>query len=116
MKHFSRALAAALILTACSDSGGSASDHAESAGKVVPMFSDLGGFHRKISTDVPDAQRYFDQGLRLTYAFNHAEAIRAFEEGARLDQGCAMCQWGIAFALGPNVNEPMDSAVAPPRT
>lgn len=113
MKHFGRVLAAALILTACSDTGGSVSHNAEPAGKTVPMFSDLGRFHRQISTDVPDAQRYFDQGLRLTYAFNHAEAIRAFEAGARVDQGCAMCQWGVALALGPNINEPMDAAVAP---
>jgi tetratricopeptide (TPR) repeat protein len=56
------------------------------------------------------AQRYFDQGLRLTYAFNHAEAIRAFDEAARIDPECAMCYWGKALALGPNINAPMDSA------
>ncbi len=110
---FCLVLAAAVISTACSDSGGSTPRPVEAAGKTVAMFSDLGSFHRQISTDVPDAQRYFDQGLRLTYAFNHTEAIRAFEEGARLDQRCAMCHWGVAFALGPNINEPMDAAVAP---
>ncbi|HSH45455.1 MAG TPA: hypothetical protein VK966_06350, partial [Longimicrobiales bacterium] len=56
------------------------------------------------------AQRYFDQGMRLYYAFNHAEAIRAFDEAARLDPECAMCYWGRALALGPNINLPMDSA------
>ena len=86
---FCLVLAAAVISTACSDSGGSTPRPVEAAGKTVPMFSDLGSFHRPISTDVPDAQRYFDQGLRLTYAFNHAEAIRAFEEAARLDPRCA---------------------------
>src|SRR5690606_24490903 len=72
------------------------------------------GLHYRISTRVPRAQAYFDQGLRLTFAFNHAEAIRAFEEAARIDPDCAMCYWGIAFALGSNINLPMPGeAVAP---
>ena len=56
---------------------------------------------------MPQAQRFFDQGLRLLYAFNHAEAIRAFREAARLDPGLAMAHWGQAIALGPNLNAPM---------
>lgn len=76
----------------------------------VPLLDGLGEHHYAISTDVPLAQQYFDQGLRLTYAFNHAEAVRAFEEAARLDPDCAMCWWGKALALGPNINAPMDSA------
>ena len=76
----------------------------------VPLLEGLGEHHYAISTDVPLAQQYFDQGLRLTYAFNHAEAVRAFEEAARLDPACAMCFWGKALALGPNINAPMDSA------
>jgi tetratricopeptide (TPR) repeat protein len=76
----------------------------------VPLYDDLGTLHRAISTRVPLAQRYFDQGLRLYYAFNHAEAIRAFEEAARLDPDCAICHWGTAMAYGPNINLPMDSA------
>jgi tetratricopeptide (TPR) repeat protein len=79
-------------------------------GERVTLFADLGRFHVPISTKVPAAQQYFDQGMRLTYAFNHAEAIRAFTEASRLDPSCAICQWGIAFALGPNINAPMDSA------
>ena len=55
----------------------------------------------------PRAQRFFDQGLRLLYAFNHAEAIRAFREAARLDPVLAMAYWGQALALGPNLNAPM---------
>jgi tetratricopeptide (TPR) repeat protein len=58
------------------------------------------------------AQRYFDQGMRLYYAFNHQEAIRAFEDAARLDPKCAMCPWGIALALGPNINAPMEDEAA----
>jgi tetratricopeptide (TPR) repeat protein len=77
---------------------------------AVPVYANLGSYSRSISTADPAAQRYFDQGLRLTYGFNHAEAIRAFEEAARLDPECAMCYWGIAYAYGPNINAPMDSA------
>jgi hypothetical protein len=59
------------------------------------------------------AQRYFDQGLRLTYAFNHTEARRAFRQAQRLDPRCALCYWGEALVLGPNINAPMDpTAVA----
>jgi tetratricopeptide (TPR) repeat protein len=80
---------------------------------TVPLYDNLGNFHRKV-TAAPIAQRYFDQGLRLHYAFNHAEAIRAFEEGARRDPRCAMCWWGVALALGPNINAPMDTAAVAP--
>src|SRR5262245_45233732 len=69
---------------------------------AVPLYQNLGDHYYRITTQVPQAQRYFDQGLRLYYAFNHQEAIRAFEEAARLDPTCAMCPWGIALALGPN--------------
>ena len=75
----------------------------------VPLYDNLGNYHHPITTSVPLAQRYFDQGLRLVYAFNHAEAIRAFREAERLDPACAMCPWGEALALGPNINAPMDS-------
>lgn len=77
---------------------------------TVRLFDDLGSFHVPISTAVPAAQAYFDQGMRLTYAFNHGEAVRSFEEAARLDPGCAICHWGAALALGPNINMPMDTA------
>jgi tetratricopeptide (TPR) repeat protein len=75
-----------------------------------PLYDNLGSLTHRITTPVPAAQRYFDQGLRLTYAFNHAEAIRAFLEAARLDSTCAICWWGAALAYGPNINLPMDSA------
>ena len=76
---------------------------------AVPLFEDLGAHHHAIETSSPLAQRYFDQGLRLVYAFNHDEAIRAFKEAARLDPHCAMAWWGVAFALGPNYNMPLDA-------
>jgi tetratricopeptide (TPR) repeat protein len=76
------------------------------------LFDNLGTHHYAITTGVPLAQRYFDQGLRLYYAFNHAEAIRAFEEATRLDPDCAMCYWGLALAHGPNINAPMEREAA----
>ncbi|MDH5740740.1 MAG: tetratricopeptide repeat protein, partial [Nitrospira sp.] len=76
----------------------------------TPLYPNLGSLHYPVTTSVPLAQRYFDQGLRLYYAFNHSEAIRSFQEGARLDPDCAMCYWGIALAYGPNINAPMDTA------
>ncbi|MDQ6873365.1 MAG: hypothetical protein M3037_15390, partial [Gemmatimonadota bacterium] len=76
----------------------------------VPLFSNLGTLHHQV-TATPIAQRYFDQGLRLMYAFNHEEAINSFRQGLRSDPRCAMCHWGIAVALGPNINASMDSAL-----
>jgi tetratricopeptide (TPR) repeat protein len=82
-------------------------------GAGAPLFTDLGDFHRGITTDSELAQRYFDQGLILAYGFNHAEALRAFKEASAQDPGCAMCAWGEAYVLGPNINKPMDPADAP---
>jgi hypothetical protein len=66
------------------------------------------------STSSAEAQAYFDQGLRLAYAFNHGEAQRAFRKAQKLDPSCAMCFWGEALVLGPNINLPMqEDAVAP---
>jgi len=74
---------------------------------VAPRLQNLGTLHHPVTTDVEGTQPFFDQGLRLTYAFNHAEAIRAFREASRLDPDCAMAYWGEALALGPNINDPM---------
>jgi tetratricopeptide (TPR) repeat protein len=79
---------------------------------TVRLVDNLGTHHYAITTRVPLAQQYFDQGLRLYYGFNHAEAIRAFEEATRQDPDCAMCYWGIALAYGPNINAPMDRQAA----
>lgn len=70
----------------------------------TPLFDNLGTLHHPISTSSPKAQQYFDQGLRLVFAFNHEEAINSFKEAARLDPQAAMAYWGIALALGPNIN------------
>jgi tetratricopeptide (TPR) repeat protein len=82
-------------------------------GAKAPLFHDLGDHHYEITTDSPQAQRYFDQGLTLTYGFNHAEAVRSFREAARLDPDCAMCFWGEAYALGSNINAPMEPSAVP---
>jgi tetratricopeptide (TPR) repeat protein len=79
-----------------------------------PLYDDLGNHSHPVTTADPTAQRYFDQGLRLTYAFNHPEALRAFKEAQRLDPDCAMCFWGEAFVLGPNINAPMEGAAENP--
>ena len=82
--------------------------------KGAPVFKGLGAHHMAISTKNPKTQQFFDQGVNLLFGFNHAEAIRSFREAARLDPDCAMCWWGVAFALGPNINLPMPpDAVAP---
>ncbi|HEX2191023.1 MAG TPA: hypothetical protein VHG51_19095 [Longimicrobiaceae bacterium] len=90
--------------------GNAAGARAQDAPAAVPLYDNLGSHAYAISTRVPQAQRYFDQGLRLYYAFNHAEAVRSFEEAARLDPRCAICHWGTALAYGPNINAKMDSA------
>jgi len=80
----------------------------------APVFKGLGDHHHPISTKNPRTQVFFDQGINLLFGFNHAEAIRSFREAARLDPDCAMCWWGVAEALGPNINLPMPpDAVAP---
>ncbi|HEY2837278.1 MAG TPA: hypothetical protein VGI89_11965 [Rhizomicrobium sp.] len=71
------------------------------------QFPDLGNFHRKVTTKSKTAQRYFDQGMRFIFAFNHDEATRTFAKAAELDQRCAACLWGVALTLGPNYNMPM---------
>jgi tetratricopeptide (TPR) repeat protein len=79
-----------------------------------PLWDNLGALSMPITTRNPQAQRYFDQGLRLAFAFNHAEARRAFRKAQQLDPDCAMCYWGEALVLGPNINAPMQaSALAP---
>jgi len=79
-----------------------------------PLWDGLGAVSYKITTSNPATQTYFDQGLRLTYAFNHGEAQRAFRKAQKLDPACAMCFWGEALVLGPNINLPMqDEAMAP---
>jgi tetratricopeptide (TPR) repeat protein len=75
-------------------------------GSDLSLFDGMGRHHRTVTTQSRAAQRYFDQGLTWAYAFNHDEAIRSFEEAARLDPQCAMACWGVAFSNGPHINNP----------
>lgn len=84
---------------------GAASPAGEAAD--IPLWDNLGNLSQTITTANPQAQRYFDQGLRLSFAFNHAEARLAFRKAQELDPQCAMCYWGEALVLGPNINAPM---------
>ena len=79
-----------------------------------PLWTGLGTVTYKITTASERAQAYFDQGLRLAYAFNHGEAQRAFRMAQKLDPNCAMCFWGEALVLGPNINLPMQEDAGAP--
>ncbi|MGI5460746.1 hypothetical protein ACQEWB_47795 [Streptomyces sp. CA-249302] len=71
-------------------------------------YYDLGSHTRHVTTSSAEAQTWFDRGLNWTYAFNHEEAVRCFEAAAAADPDCAMADWGIAYALGPNYNKPWE--------
>jgi tetratricopeptide (TPR) repeat protein len=84
-----------------------AQDHgANMHSKPATMMSGLGDLHHPVSTQNHEAQEFFDQGLRLIYAFNHDEAARSFQRAADLDPKLAIAHWGIAEAVGPNYNDP----------
>jgi tetratricopeptide (TPR) repeat protein len=110
-------LAALLALAVLASSGAGAQEvrvQAQAGGAAAgtaKLLTGLGNHRQTITTRNALAQRFFDQGLSLAYAFNHAEAARSFREAARLDPQCAMCYWGAAFVLGPNINAAMDTAV-----
>jgi tetratricopeptide (TPR) repeat protein len=72
-----------------------------------PLWDNLGSATYPVTTRSPQAQAFFDQGLKLSYGFNHAEARRAFRMAQKLDPSCALCFWGEALVLGPNINVPM---------
>jgi tetratricopeptide (TPR) repeat protein len=97
-----------LLSLSCSKQAGD-----EAKGRLAPLLEGMGDLHHAITTTNETAQRYFNQGLTLSYAFNHKEAERAFRETARLDPHCAMAYWGIALVLGPNINAAMDNAEIP---
>ncbi len=80
------------------------------AEKPVTIMTGLGSLHHPVSTTKPEAQRFFDQGLSLVFAFNHDEAVRSFKRAAELDPQMAMAWWGVSLALGPNINQEVDLA------
>ncbi len=76
--------------------------------KPAVLMPGVGNQHHPVSTNNPLAQKFFDQGMALVYAFNHEEAIRSFKQAAELDPRLAMAYWGVALALGPNINLDVD--------
>lgn len=107
-----RSVARALVLSfgiGCAQDGGSPAPRAPSEKPVdPPRLEGLSDHGHPITTRSPEAQAFFDQGLRLLFAFNYDEATLAFEECTRLDPDTPMCFWGIGFAAGPNYNSPVD--------
>ncbi len=104
MKHLTQFLVGAVVTTTAA-----LSTLASGQSNDVPLYDDLGDYHYAISSSNPLVKQYFDQGVRLYYAFNHQEAIRAFKAAQSLDASCAICWWGEALAWGPNINLPMDT-------
>ncbi len=82
--------------------------HSQPPTKKATLMTGLGDLHHPVSTSNPEAQKFFDQGMRLIYAFNHQEAAGSFERAAALDPKMAMAYWGLAEAIGPNYNDPAD--------
>jgi tetratricopeptide (TPR) repeat protein len=78
-----------------------------------PLWPGLGTLDMAITTTSKEAQDYFNQGMRIANDFNHVEAVRSFRQAQQLDPQCAMCYWGEALALGPNINAPMEAEAAP---
>ncbi|GMR23251.1 MAG: hypothetical protein BMS9Abin37_1663 [Acidobacteriota bacterium] len=85
----------------------------DAGSQIAPVLPGLGENHFAITTSSDEAQVFFDQGLKLTYAFNHQEALRSFKEAVRRDPAAAMAYWGWALVLGPNLNLPMQPDVVP---
>src|SRR6202790_1253070 len=104
MKILAQVLCAALLCT-----GGAAQEHpTHMPAHPVTLVAGLGDLHHPVSAHNPEAQQFFDQGLRFIFAFNHDEAARSFEHAAELDPKLAMAYWGVAEAVGPNYNDRAD--------
>lgn len=112
------AFAGYLALSPRASAAQAGADHATSGppetldgwAKGAKLYPGLGNFHRQITTCSQLAQRYFDQGIRFVWAFNHDEATRSFAKATELDPRCASCFWGVALTLGPNYNMPTMSS------
>jgi tetratricopeptide (TPR) repeat protein len=103
---FACALALGIATLAIGESA-FAQEHAVPAkAKSAMLMTGFGNWHHPVSTKNAQAQAFFDQGLRLIYAFNHDEAMRSFQRAGELDPKLAMAFWGIAEAVGPNYNDP----------
>lgn len=101
------ALLLALLLT-CGAAFGQHQHHPTQDKDRATLMPGMGSLHHAVSTRNAEAQKFFDQGLSFVYAFNHDEAVRSFKHAAELDGNLAMAHWGIAYALGPNINLDVD--------
>jgi tetratricopeptide (TPR) repeat protein len=108
-RHWILVTTLALALAACSTQRADMAHEGHGGTERPVRYDTLGSYSHRITTASPEAQGWFDQGLRLVYAFNHQEAQKAFREGARVDPACAMCYWGIAVTEGSNYNSPTDA-------
>src|SRR5262245_1400024 len=106
-----RVCAAMILLQLCSSLIVGLHDHNAQGEKPPMLLPGMGDHHHPISTKNPEAQKFFDQGLTLVYAFNRPEAVRSFRRAAELDPQAAMPHWGIALACGPHINMDLDGDV-----
>jgi tetratricopeptide (TPR) repeat protein len=107
MRSWTFILGAVLLCATASAQEHPATAHAPKS-RPVTLVIGLGNLHHPVSTKNPQAQKFFDQGLRFIYAFNHDEAARSFQHAGELDPKLAMAFWGVAEAIGPNYNDPAD--------
>jgi tetratricopeptide (TPR) repeat protein len=107
LQHFATVVVVFLV---CTSVTAQHAEHAKKTGAEKPaeLVSGLGSHHHPVSTEKPEAQKFFDQGLSYVFAFNHEEAIRSFKRAAEIDPELAMAYWGIGLALGPNINLDVD--------
>ncbi len=108
----SACLAVVLTLLLCHTADGHQPDQKIASGRgasPATLVAGLGSLHHPVTTSRPEAQKYFDQGLTFVFAFNHPEAVRSFERAAQLDPQMSMAYWGIALALGSNINSEIDA-------
>jgi len=96
------------LLFACGSGYAQHQHHTTQTKDEATLVAGMGSLHHPVTTRSAEAQRFFDQGLRYVYAFNHDEAIRSFKRAAELDPSLAMAHWGVAYALGPNINLDVD--------
>jgi tetratricopeptide (TPR) repeat protein len=108
MKTLAHFLCGVLCLSAAAQDHTSHDRTSHTKEHPVTLVTGLGDLHHPVSTKNPQAQQFFNQGLRFIYAFNHDEAARSFQRAAELDPKLAMAYWGVAEAVGPNYNDPAD--------
>src|SRR5436190_3444953 len=107
MKKSLSLFSAALISASCGVGNSFLALAAEASYKPISLLPKMGDLHHPVSTTNEMAQRFFDQGLTLVFAFNHDAAIRSFKRAMEYDPNLAMAQWGIGLSLGPNINSPV---------